>query len=209
MMVQKINYDKKMQEIIQGFSDLVELPTILVHSCCAPCSSSVILRLVPFFRVTVFYYNPNIDTRDEYNKRAKEQQRLINIYNEEKIAKNPVQIIEEEYLNEEFMAIAKGLETSPEGGERCFRCYFLRLNKTAVRARQMECNFFSSTLSLSPLKSAQKINEIGSRLSKPSCLWLPNDFKKRNGFLDSVNLCKKYDLYRQNYCGCIYSRRED
>ncbi|UTC65748.1 epoxyqueuosine reductase QueH [Treponema sp. OMZ 788] len=205
MMTQKINYDRLMQETIKnlGSSD----KTLLLHSCCAPCSSSVILKLAPFFKITIFYYNSNIDTSEEYEKRAQEQRHLISIYNEEKLSSHKIEIIKEDYDPQEFHKIAEGLEDCPEGGERCMRCYLLRLKKTAERAKKDGFDFFSTTLSVSPLKNAEKLNAIGLSLEDENCRWLTCDFKKRNGYLDSINLSKKYGLYRQDYCGCVYSKR--
>lgn len=204
--LKKINYDKEMQNVIAGLSGLKEPPSILLHSCCGPCSSSVILRLAPFFKITVFYYNPNIDTAAEYKKRAGEQKHIISIYNNDEVSAFPIRIIEEDYCSGDFSEAAQGLEDCREGGLRCMRCYFLRLKKTAVRAAADGFDFFSSTLSVSPLKKAEKINRIGNYLSKESCRWLPSDFKKRNGYLDSITLSKRFGLYRQDYCGCAYSK---
>ena len=205
MMPQKINYDRLMQETIKNLGSNDK--TLLLHSCCAPCSSSVILKLAPFFKLTVFYYNPNIDTDEEYTKRAEEQKHLISIYNEENLSSHKIEIIKEAYDPQEFYEISQGLEDCPEGGERCMRCYLLRLKKTAERAKKDGFDFFTSTLSVSPLKNAEKLNSIGLSLENEGCKWLPSDFKKRNGYLDSINLSKKYGLYRQDYCGCKYSKR--
>ena len=206
---QKINFDTKMQEIIAGFSSFKKTPAILLHSCCGPCSSSVILRLAPFFKITVFYYNPNIDTAEEYAKRAAEQKHIISIYNREEKLISPISVIEEKYIPEEFFKIAKGLEACAEGGQRCMRCYLLRIQKTAETAEKGCFDFFTTTLSVSPLKNAEKINAIGCYFSTEKCKWLPSDFKKRNGYLNSIMLSKKFGLYRQDYCGCVYSKREN
>nr|WP_245522418.1 epoxyqueuosine reductase QueH [Treponema denticola] len=194
-----------MQETIKNLGSNDK--TLLLHSCCAPCSSSVILKLAPFFKLTVFYYNSNIDTSEEYEKRAEEQRHLISIYNEENLSSHKIEIIKEAYDPQEFYEISQGLEDCPEGGERCMRCYLLRLKKTAERAKKDGFDFFTSTLSVSPLKNAEKLNTIGLSLESEGCKWLPSDFKKRNGYLDSINLSKKYGLYRQDYCGCKYSKR--
>ena len=205
MMTQKINYDRLMKETIKNLGSNDK--TLLLHSCCAPCSSSVILKLAPFFKLTVFYYNSNIDTSEEYEKRAEEQRHLISIYNEENLSSHKIEIIKEVYNPQEFYEISQGLEDCPEGGERCMRCYLLRLKKTSERAKKDGFDFFTSTLSVSPLKNAEKLNNIGLSLENETCKWLPSDFKKRNGYLDSINLSKKYGLYRQDYCGCKYSKR--
>ena len=205
MMPQKINYDRLMQDTIKNLGSNDK--TLLLHSCCAPCSSSVILKLAPFFKLTIFYYNSNIDTSEEYEKRAEEQRHLISIYNEENLSSHKIEIIKEAYDPQEFYEISQGLEDCPEGGERCMRCYLLRLKKTAERAKKDGFDFFTSTLSVSPLKNAEKLNSIGLSLENETCKWLQSDFKKRNGYLDSINLSKKYGLYRQDYCGCKYSKR--
>ena len=207
MNTQKNNLDKQMQEVIANLPVRGQPYSILLHSCCAPCSSSVILRLAPFFKITVFYYNPNIDTAEEYLKRAKEQKYLISVYNAKKASAFPISVIEKEHCPEEFFAVSKGLENCPEGGERCMRCYFLRIKKTAETADSGNFDFFTTTLSLSPLKNAEKINEIGFSFSNGTCKWLPCDFKKRDGYLQSVLLSKKLGLYRQDYCGCHYSKK--
>lgn len=167
------------------------------------------MRLAPFFRITVFYYNPNIDTEIEYKKRVAEQKHLISIYNADYKNKNiivPISFTEEDYHSEDFYNIAKGLEDCPEGGQRCMRCYLLRIKKTAQVAKASNFDFFTTTLSVSPLKNAKRINTIGSYLSSEKCKWLPSDFKKRNGYLNSVKLSKQFGLYRQDYCGCKFSK---
>ncbi|WP_024752504.1 epoxyqueuosine reductase QueH [Treponema phagedenis] len=204
----KINYNILMEETIENLKTSGIVSTLLLHSCCAPCSSSVIKRLAPHFKLTVFYYNPNIDSDNEYKKRAEEQQRLIEIYNAQKLFPIPVRIITAEYSPEAFYTIAKGYENCREGGERCFRCYHLRLSITAEAAQKNGFDYFCSTLSVSPLKNAEKINKIGSALSTENCRWLSSDFKKKNGYLSSIELSKRFGLYRQDYCGCIYSKNE-
>ncbi len=206
----KQNYQREMERIItelaQTFS-APHLPKLLLHSCCAPCSSSVIKRLAPHFNLTVFYYNPNINTQKEYAVRAEEQQRLIDSYNKSQAFPLPVTYIIKDYIHDEFTEIARGLEDCPEGGERCFRCYHLRIKAAAHEAQQQGNQFFCTTLSLSPLKNAAKINEIGESCASETCRWLPSDFKKKNGYLDSIRLSKEFGLYRQDYCGCEYSLR--
>ena len=182
-------------------------PRLLLHSCCAPCSSSVIKRLAGSFQLTVFYYNPNIDTQEEYFIRADEQSRLIQYYNEMKLFPYRIEYQLQKYHHEQFIDIAADYTSCPEGGERCFRCYRLRLAETAKAAAAQNFHFFCSTLSLSPLKSAAEINEIGMELSTERCRWLPSEFKKKNGYLDSIRLSREFGLYRQDYCGCEYSRR--
>lgn len=208
-------------------------PGLFLHSCCAPCSSYVLEYLREYFRITVFYYNPNISREPEYRKRVEEQKRLIMAYNEgacnavpvndaladenrERIAAMeyrpaayPIAIVEGDYEPERFYEIAKGLEQCPEGGERCFACYEQRLRKTAELASAGGYDYFATTLTISPLKNAVKLNEIGERLAgEYHVKWLPSDFKKKGGYQRSIVLSKEYDLYRQDYCGCIYSERE-
>ncbi|MBD5110956.1 MAG: epoxyqueuosine reductase QueH [Ruminococcaceae bacterium] len=200
--MQKINYQRKLDELINNLS---ETPKLLLHSCCAPCSSYCLEYLSRYFAITVLYYNPNISPREEFLKRAEEQRRLIS----ELPTKNPVELVVDDYDPNEFFSAVKGLEDCKEGGERCFVCYRLRLERAARYAAAHGFDYFCSTLSISPLKNAQKLNEIGEELSEiykiPN---LPNNFKKKGGYLRSIELSREYGLYRQNYCGCVFSRRE-
>ena len=184
------------------------VPSLFLHSCCAPCSSYVLEYLCPFFHITVFYYNPNISEDAEYRKRVEEQKRLIAAYN--RVGKGyPFEIVEGDYEPGRFYETARGYEKCPEGGERCFRCYELRLRETAERAAAGGYDYFTTTLTISPLKNAAKLNEIGNRLSgEYQVPWLPSDFKKKNGYKRSVELSAEYDLYRQNYCGCVFSKNK-
>ena len=194
--------------------------TLFLHSCCAPCSSYVLEYLRSFFRITVFYYNPNITADEEYEKRVEEQKRLIAEFNVQAEVEAEVSaecsesafeiaIVEGNYDKQLFFDSVKGLEKCKEGGERCFVCYELRLAETAKQAKQLGMDYFTTTLTISPLKNAVKLNEIGERLSKEQgVMWLPSDFKKKGGYQRSIELSKEYDLYRQNYCGCIYSKME-
>lgn len=201
----KINYQKKLENIIERNKREDILPSLLLHSCCAPCSSYTIEYLSDYFKISVLYYNPNISPREEYEKRKAEQIRLI----ESMPVKNDVNFADCDYDCNEFFKIAKGYEDCREGGERCFRCYEQRLRRTAQEAQKGGYDYFCTTLSISPLKNAQKINKIGERLSEEyGVLWLPSDFKKREGYKRSIELSKEYNLYRQNFCGCVYSRRE-
>lgn len=233
------NYQRELEKIMAGFDDSdFALPTLLLHSCCAPCSSYCMEYLRQYFRITVFYYNPNITEKEEYRKRAQEEIRLIGAYNREAEEwdqdtresesaekggwneahvqkeirrKRPlrIEVIEGDYEPERFWEISKGFENCAEGGERCFRCYELRLRKTAELAARRGFDYFMTTLTISPLKNAAKLNEIGERLAEEyGVAWLPSDFKKRGGYQRSIELSKEYDLYRQNYCGCVFSRRE-
>ncbi|MBR5317038.1 MAG: epoxyqueuosine reductase QueH [Lachnospiraceae bacterium] len=206
MAVNHRNYQKEMEKIIDGLSG--ERKSLLLHSCCAPCSSAVLEKLQEIFRITVFFYNPNISESEEYRKRVEEQKRLIFEFNQ-KNHDYPIQILEGNYEPQEFYDIAKGLEQCPEGGERCFRCYALRLEKTAEVAKEGKYDYFTTTLTISPLKNAAKLNEIGEEMAeKYGTTFLPSDFKKKEGYKRSIELSKEYDLYRQNFCGCAFSKAE-
>lgn len=199
----KRNYAKELDKILENQE--TKGKHLFLHSCCAPCSSYVLEYLRSFFFITVFYYNPNITNEPEYWKRVEEQKRLIAAFNRQQMG-YPIAVQEGDYVPERFFEIARGYEQCEEGGERCFRCYELRLRETAVRAKAYGADYFTTTLSISPLKNAEKINEIGERLSQELGIsFLPSDFKKKNGYKRSVELSKEYDLYRQNYCGCVYS----
>lgn len=201
----KRNYQKELEQKITQFTKEERVPSLLLHSCCAPCSSYVLEYLSQHFRITVFYYNPNIFPEEEYHMRAEEQRRFIEAFP----AKHPITFIEGEYIPKDFYDCAKGMELLPEGGERCFACYRLRLEASAKIAKEKGCDFFATTLSISPLKNAEKLNEIGEQLSEQyQTHWLPNDFKKKNGYKRSTELSKEYGMYRQDYCGCIYSFKE-
>ncbi|MDE6388036.1 MAG: epoxyqueuosine reductase QueH [Lachnospiraceae bacterium] len=204
------NYQKELDKLIERIgAENKGAPTLFLHSCCAPCSSYVLEYLRKYFRITVFYYNPNITEDEEYHKRVAEQKRLISSYNKNLQKDYFIEVIEGDYEPEHFFNIAKGLEQCPEGGERCFACYTLRLNETAKRAKAGNYDYFTTTLSISPLKNAAKLNEIGERLAKEYDIpWLPSDFKKKDGYKRSIELSREYDLYRQDYCGCVYSRRQ-
>lgn len=255
------NYQKELDQILEALTskeqeaqrgtdraERSEPPRLLLHSCCAPCSSYVLEYLRQYFRITVFYYNPNITEDAEYHKRVAEQKRLIEAYNErltDEVNKNrgregltdagtsqvsvwrmcgenaadvsdgkapggySIRVVEGDYVPAHFYEIAKGLEQCPEGGERCFACYALRLRETARRAQAGGFDYFTTTLSISPLKNAAKLNEIGERLAgEYGVPWLPSDFKKKGGYQRSIELSKEYELYRQNYCGCVYSREQ-
>ncbi len=185
---------------------------LFLHSCCAPCSSYVLEYLRNFFRITVFYYNPNITHEAEYRHREEDQKRMIQIFNDEAIREPeeayPIHVVEGDYQKQLFFDAVKGLEGCPEGGERCFICYEIRLLETARRAKEAGADYFTTTLTISPLKNASKINEIGDRIGGMADIaFLPSDFKKKNGYKRSVELSKEYDLYRQDYCGCVFSRR--
>ena len=211
------NYQKELEKILakidaersngQEIMDY-QPEKLLLHSCCAPCSSYCLEYLCRYFSITVFYYNPNISASEEYRKRVEEQKRLISSYNEERKG-YPISIIEGDYEPALFFEVAKGYESCPEGGERCLRCFDMRLRKTVEEALRGGFDYFATTLTISPLKNAAKINEIGQALSQEYGLkWLPSDFKKKNGYKRSIELSAQYDLYRQNYCGCAFSKVE-
>ena len=201
VMEPKINYDKEMTKIISSLNSHKKL---LLHSCCAPCSSACIERLTPYFDITILYYNPNIEPLEEYEKRKNEEIRFIKEYpNIHKL-----DIIDCDYDNDKFLQIAKGLENEPERGKRCLKCYNLRMEYTALKAKELGYDYFATTLTLSPLKDSQVLNKIGYALSKKhNIAYLPSDLKKQNGYKRSIELSKEYNLYRQNFCGCIYSKK--
>ena len=203
-----MNYQIACEKIIAGLNS--ENNRLFLHSCCAPCSSYVLVYLRKYFRITVFYYNPNISFQEEYARRVEEQKRLIAELNKKKEEGTyPIDYVEGDFEPDCFFEVAKGLEKEKEGGERCFRCYELRLRKTAEYAKRHQYDFFTTTLSISPLKAAAKLNEIGVALSEEyGVSYLLSDFKKKNGYKTSVELSKEYNLYRQDYCGCVYSREE-
>lgn len=197
-----MNYDKLMEE---QMSSTKEGSTLLLHACCAPCSSACLERLSNFFKITIIYYNPNITEEKEYLKRLEELKNFI-----QKIkVKYPINIIDTRYDPKEFFEISKGLEKEKERGKRCYKCYELRLEETAKVAKENNFDFFATTLTLSPYKKTDWLNEIGENLSnKYQTSYLYSDFKKKNGYKRSIELSKEYNLYRQDYCGCIYSKLE-
>lgn len=199
----KQNYQLILDKELKKITGEGRHPKLLMHACCAPCSSYVMEYLSSVFDMTMYFYNPNISPESELTFRGSELERLIS----EMPLSNHVELIREEYEHEKFLEIAKGMEQLPEGGERCFKCYELRLRKTAEFAKTNNFEYFSTTLSISPHKNAQKLNEIGERLSKEYGVpYLFSDFKKKNGYKRSCALSAEYNLYRQNYCGCIYSK---
>ncbi len=206
------NYQKELDKILQKMTGELSLEgapkSLFLHSCCAPCSSYVLEYLSKYFKITVFYYNPNISAYEEYYKRVEEQKKLIALYNE-KNAGYPISVVEGDYKPQVFFEAVKGLENCPEGGERCFQCYELRLEETARKGKEAGADYFATTLTISPLKNAPKLNEIGEKMAKEYDIpWLPSDFKKKEGYKRSIELSAEYGLYRQDYCGCAYSKAE-
>lgn len=195
-----MNYDKLMEDEINSIEK--ENPTLLLHACCAPCSSACLERLGDIFKISILYYNPNITDKMEYDKRLDELHRFISKID----SKNKINIIDGRYDTNEFDNIASGLENEPERGRRCYKCYKLRMEETAKVASEKNFDYFATTLSLSPHKNVNWINEIGEDLDKIyDAKYLYSDFKKKNGYKRSIELSQEYNLYRQNYCGCIYS----
>ena len=201
----KENYQLILDKTLEKIKTADKKPTLLIHSCCAPCSSYVLEYLSGFFDITVFYYNPNISPAEEFEKRAKEQCRLI----EEMLPDSGIKTVIADYDANEFFEIVKGLENEPEGGKRCKKCFALRLEKTAELAKEQNFDFFTTTLTISPHKNAQILNETGKEAAlKYGVNYLFSDFKKKNGYRRSCELSEQYGLYRQNYCGCIFSKIE-
>ena len=197
-----MNYDLEMEK---QMSNLKEGDNLLLHACCAPCSTACLERLANFFKVTIFYYNPNITDEIEYKKRIEEIKKLLTLIS----PKYKVELLEGSYEPNKFFEMAKGLEKEPERGKRCFKCYEMRLEETAKIASKLGFNNFCTTLTLSPHKNANWINEIGKKLNTEyDSNYLYSDFKKKEGYKRSIELSKEYNLYRQDYCGCIYSKRD-
>ena len=197
-----MNYQKELEKLIERLGKEEKAPSLLLHSCCAPCSSYVLEYLSNYFEITTFYSNPNIYPESEYTKRILEQQTLI----AKMRTRHPISFMAGNYDKDRFYDMARGMEHLKEGGERCFRCYELRLRETAEVAKKCGFDYFATTLSISPLKNTPRLNEIGIRLSKEYGVeYLPSDFKKKNGYKRSIELSKKYGLYRQDYCGCEFS----
>ena len=200
-----MNYQKELDRLLERLKSEERVPRLLLHSCCAPCSSYVLEYLNRYFEITVFYYNPNIYPESEYTKRIWEQQELIS----RMPFLHPVSFLAGPYDQERFYEMARGLEHVKEGGERCLKCYELRLSEAARMAVKTEADYFTTTLSISPLKNADRLNEIGMRLGEEDGVpYLPSDFKKKNGYKRSIELSREYDLYRQDYCGCEFSMNQ-
>ena len=202
----KKNYQKELERVISRNQSENRVPKLLLHACCAPCSSYCLEYLSQYFEITVLYFNPNISIKEEYKYRLNEEKRLISLME----FKNPVSLIDGKYEPKDFFNAIKGLENEPEGGKRCEKCFALRLEETAKKAKELDFDYFTTTLTISPLKNAQVLNEIGAYYGeKYGVSWLYSDFKKREGYKRSITLSQHYNLYRQNYCGCIYSRNRN
>lgn len=204
-MEKSISYKDILNKELSKVKEAGITPRLLLHSCCAPCSSYVLEYLTEYFDITVYYYNPNISPMGEYEKRIAEQKRLIS----EMKFKNSVSFIEGTYNHDEFISLTRGLENLPEGGERCSLCYEMRLEAAAQKAAEINADYFTTTLSVSPYKNTAKLNTIGLKLAMEYGVpYLVSDFKKNNGYKRSIELSTEYGLYRQNFCGCIFSKKE-
>ena len=199
----KINYQLLLDETIEKIKESDYKPKLLLHVCCAPCSSYVLDYLANYFNISLFFYNPNIAPIEEYDKRIIELNRFVDEFNKD------IKIIPGNYNNNLYEEMIKGLENEPEGGKRCIKCFHLRLEETAKKAKELNFDYFTTTLSISPYKNATTLNSIGKNLEhKYNIKYLYSDFKKKDGYKKSIELSNKYQLYRQDYCGCIYSINE-
>ena len=197
----KVNYGKMLDDKLAELESFGERPSLLLHACCAPCSSHTLTYIAERFRITLYFYNPNIAPEEEYSFRCEELKRLVREMGLD------IEVLEEKYDPAPFYELAKGLEELPERGERCQRCIELRLRTAAAKAKELGCDYFTTTLTISPHKDCAFINECGGRISEESGVpYLFSDFKKHDGYKHSIELSKQYSLYRQNYCGCVYSR---
>ncbi|MCR5657012.1 MAG: epoxyqueuosine reductase QueH [Butyrivibrio sp.] len=216
----KINYAKELEKKIETFQKDGKYPSLLLHACCAPCSSYCLEYLRQFFDITVFYYNPNIMNEPEYRKRVEEEKRLIAAYNKQVETGDffgmnsdenarKIDILEGDYVVADYLNAIKGFESCPEGGDRCTKCFELRLEESAKIAAEGGFDYFTTTLTISPLKDAERLNRIGQEMGeKYGISWLPSDFKKKEGYKRSIELSHQFDLYRQDFCGCEFSKRE-
>lgn len=197
----KVNYGKMLDDKLAELESSGERPSLLLHACCAPCSSHALTYIAERFRITLYFYNPNIAPEEEYSFRCEELKRLVREMGLD------IEVLEEKYDPAPFYELAKGLEELPERGERCQRCIELRLRTAAAKAKELGCDYFTTTLTISPHKDCAFINECGGHISEESGVpYLFSDFKKHDGYKHSIELSKQYSLYRQNYCGCVYSR---
>lgn len=205
VLMNKINYQKELDKVINACVQKDITPSLLLHACCAPCSSYCLEYLSDYFNITVLYFNPNISLKEEYEYRLNEEKRLISLMS----FKNPVNIIEGNYEPKTFFDAVRGFESEPEGGKRCERCFKLRLSESARVAKERGFDYFTTTLTISPLKNDDLLNQIGEQIGNEyGVKWLYSDFKKREGYKRSIALSREYDLYRQNYCGCVFSKSQ-
>ena len=199
------NYSQQLSKLIEKLQKEGRTPHLLLHACCAPCSSHCLEYLSKYYRITVFYYNPNISPKEEYTLRIEEIKRFVQEFKSE----NEITLIEGKYEPERFFQVVKGLEQEPEGGKRCEQCFKLRLSEAAKLAKELNADYYTTTLSISPLKNAELLNKIGKEEGDAiGVTHLPSDFKKKGGYARSIELSKEYNLYRQNFCGCVYSLQE-
>ena len=199
------NYIKELERLIQKLQQEGKVPRLLLHACCAPCSSAVLEYLSQYFAITLLYYNPNIAPLEEYQKREAELRRLVS----QMKFTNPVALLPCQYDGQAFVQAARGLEGEPEGGKRCEACFRLRLRYAAQEAARLRFDYYTTTLSISPMKNAPLLNQLGEEIGREfGVAHLPSDFKKKDGYKRSVQLSKEYDLYRQDYCGCAFSKAQ-
>jgi len=204
---QNVNYDRVQDQILKKIAAEGTRPRILVHSCCAPCSTYVLEKLTGYMDVTIYFYNPNIHPKAEYHRREHVQQQFIIDFNEK--TNNDVSFLSARYQPREFFEVTKGLEEAKEGGERCAVCYELRLHEVAAKADELDYDYFTTALTLSPKKNSQTINKIGLALEGQfTSQYLPADFKKQNGYKRSIEMCNEYNVYRQCYCGCVFAAKD-
>jgi predicted adenine nucleotide alpha hydrolase (AANH) superfamily ATPase len=205
-MANRINYQRLLDRLLEKIAQEGKTPSLLLHSCCAPCSSYVLEYLSSFFHITLFFYNPNIYPQEEYDLRLSEVKRLVNEIN----TNHPIKIIEGDYIPDVFYKAVRGMEQEEECGERCHACYHLRLEETARLAQKLGFDYFTTTLSIGPKKDSNKINEIAEEIAEIYKTYhLPSDFKRKKGYERSIVLSREHNLYRQNYCGCIFSRKKN
>ncbi|CDD29863.1 MAG: epoxyqueuosine reductase QueH [Acutalibacter sp.] len=199
------NYTKELERLIQKLQQEGKVPRLLLHACCAPCSSAVLEYLSQYFAITLLYYNPNIAPLEEYQKREAELRRLVS----QMKFTHPVELLPCQYDGQAFVQAARGLEGEPEGGKRCEACFRLRLRYAAQEAARLRFDYYTTTLSISPMKNAPLLNQLGEEIGREfGVAHLPSDFKKKDGYKRSVQLSKEYDLYRQDYCGCAFSKAQ-
>lgn len=199
------NYAKELEQLIQKLQQEGKVPRLLLHACCAPCSSAVLEYLSQYFAITLLYYNPNIAPLEEYKKREAELRRLVS----QMKFTHPVELLPCQYDGQAFVQAARGLEGEPEGSKRCEACFRLRLRYAAQEAARLRFDYYTTTLSISPMKNAPLLNQLGEEIGREfGVAHLPSDFKKKDGYKRSVQLSKEYDLYRQDYCGCAFSKAQ-